>query len=75
MTRDGNGSDTDGYHRYHICFHISCWIQIRIRIVSAIPDRIQLDVNIIIIRFKYSDTDTLSDVEYPDSDIDRSEPL
>jgi len=35
-------------------------------------DKIQLDVNIINIRFKYSDTDTVSDVEYSDSDTDRS---
>jgi hypothetical protein len=32
-TRDENGSDTDGYHRYHICFHIYVRIRIRIRIV------------------------------------------
>jgi len=22
LARDENGSDTDGYHRYHICFYI-----------------------------------------------------
>jgi hypothetical protein len=39
------------------------------------PGRIRLDVDIINMRFKYSDTDTVSDVEYPDLDTDRSEPL
>jgi len=34
-----------------------------------------LDVDIINIRFKYSDTDTVSDVGYSDSDTDRSGPL
>ena len=38
-------------------------------------DRIRLDIDIINMRFDYSDTDTVSDVEYPDSDMDRSEPL
>jgi hypothetical protein len=71
-SRDENGSDTDGYH---ICFHISGRIWIRIRIISTMSDKIQLDVHIINIRFKYSDTDTVSDVEYSDSDMDRSEPL
>ena len=27
--RDENGSDTNGYHLYYICFHISVWIRIR----------------------------------------------
>jgi len=72
---DENGSDTDGYHPYHICFHIFGRIRIRIRIMSIImSDKIQLDVDIINIRFKYSDTDTISDVEYSDSDMGRSEP-
>jgi hypothetical protein len=39
------------------------------------PDMIRLDVNIINMRFYYSDMDTVSDVEYPDSDTNRSEPL
>ena len=26
--RDENGSDTDRYHRYYICFHISVWIRL-----------------------------------------------
>ena len=73
--RDENGSDTDGYHRYHICFYISSRIRIRIRIISTTSDKIRLDVDIINIRFKYSDTDTASDVEYSDSDTDRFEPL
>ena len=32
--RDVNGSDTDGYCRYCICFHIFYRIRIRTRIVS-----------------------------------------
>jgi hypothetical protein len=39
------------------------------------PDRIHLDIDIINMRFGYSDMDTISDVEYPDSDIDKSKPL
>jgi hypothetical protein len=35
--RDENGSNTDGYGRYYICFHISNRIRIRIRIVSTMP--------------------------------------
>jgi hypothetical protein len=31
--RDENGSDTDGYHWYRICFRIYVRIRIRIRIV------------------------------------------
>ena len=38
-------------------------------------DMIQLDIDIINMRFDYSDTDTVSDVEYPDSDTDRFELL
>jgi hypothetical protein len=37
-------------------------------------DRIRLDIDIINMRFEYSDTDTVSDVEYPNSDTNRSEP-
>jgi hypothetical protein len=69
-TRDENGSDTDGYHRYYICFHISVWIQIRIRIISTMSDGILLGIDITNMRFEYSDMDTVSDVEYPDSDTD-----
>jgi len=65
ISRDENGSDTDGYH---ICFRISGRIRIRIRIMSTMSDKIRLDVDIINIRFKYSDTDTVSDVEHSDSD-------
>jgi hypothetical protein len=43
--------------------------------VSAMLDRIRLDVDIINMRFKYSDTDMVSDVEYSDSDTNISEPL
>jgi len=75
LIRDENGSDTNGYHRYHICFHISCRIRIRIRIMSIMSDKIRLDVEIINIQFKYLDTDTVSDVEYSDSDTDRSKSL
>jgi len=38
-------------------------------------DRIRLDIDIINIRFEYLDTDTLSDVEYSDSDMDIPESL
>jgi hypothetical protein len=34
------------------------------------PDRKRLDVDIINMRFEYSDTDSVSDVEYPDLDTD-----
>ena len=37
-------------------------------------DKIWLDVDIINIWFKYSNTDTVSDVEYSDSNTDRSKP-
>ena len=74
-SRDENGLDMDGYHRYYICFHISNRIRILIRIVSAMPDRIRFDVDIINMRFEFSDMDTVSNVEYPDSDTDRSEHL
>ena len=75
MSRDENRSDTDGYHRYYIYFHISVQIRIQIRIVLAMPDRIRLGIDIINMRFEYSHTDTVSDIEYPDSDMDRSELL
>jgi hypothetical protein len=39
------------------------------------PDRIHLDIDIINMRFEYSDTDMVSDVEYPNSDTDKSKPL
>ena len=71
--RDENGSDTDGYHRYYICFHIFVRIQIRIRIVSTIPDMVRLDIDVINMRFEYSDMDTVSDVKYLNSDTNRSE--
>ena len=38
-------------------------------------DRIRLDIDIINMRFEYSNTDTVSDVEYTDSDTNKSEPL
>ena len=39
------------------------------------PDMIRLDIDIINMLFEYSDTDKVSDVEYPDLDTDRSKPL
>jgi hypothetical protein len=39
------------------------------------PDKIQLDIDIINMRFGYSDTDTVSDIEYLDSDTDKFKPL
>jgi hypothetical protein len=71
-TKDENGSDTNGYHRYHICFHISGWVRIQIRIILTISDKIQLNIDIINIQFKCLDTDTVSDVEYLDLDTDNS---
>ena len=38
-------------------------------------DMIRLDIDIINMRFEYSDMDTVSDVGYPESDTDRSQPL
>jgi len=40
--------------------------------MSTMSDKIGLDVDIINIRSKYSDTDTVSNVEYSDSNMDRS---
>ena len=45
------------------------------RIMSTMSDMIRLDIDIINIRFEYSDTDTVSDVGYPNSNTDRSQPL
>jgi len=38
-------------------------------------DKIQLDVDIINIQFKFSDTDTVSDIEHLNLDADRSGPF
>ena len=38
-------------------------------------DMILLGIDITNMQFKYWDTDTVSDVEYPDTDTDRSKPL
>jgi hypothetical protein len=57
----------------YICFRISIRIQIRIQVVSAKPDRIGMDIGIINTQFEYSDTNTVSVVEYPNSDTDGSE--
>jgi hypothetical protein len=43
--------------------------------ISTMSDRIRLNIDIINIRFEYSDTDTVLNVEYPDSDMDGSKPL
>jgi len=43
--------------------------------MSTMSDEIELNVDIINIWFKYSDTDMVSDIEYLDSDTDTSEPL
>jgi hypothetical protein len=43
--------------------------------LSTILDRIRLNINIVNMGFEYSDTNTVSDVEYPDSNTDRFEPL
>ena len=43
--------------------------------MSTMSDMIRLDIDIINMRFEYSDTNTVSDVEYPDSNIDRSKLL
>jgi hypothetical protein len=40
--------------------------------MSTMSDKIRLNVDIINIRFKYSDTDMISDIKYLDSDTDRS---
>ena len=40
--------------------------------MSTMSDKIGLDVNIINIRFKYSDMDMVLDVEYTNSNTDRS---
>jgi hypothetical protein len=48
-------------------------IRIRIRIVLAISDMIRIDIDIINMRFEYSDT--VSDVEYSDLDKDTSKLL
>ena len=56
-------------------FNISGRIRVQIRIISTISDKIGLDVDIINIRFKYLNTDTESDIEYSDLNMDRSKPL
>ena len=72
---DENGQNTNGYNSYYICFDISIWIQIRIRILSTMSDMIRLDVDIINMRFDYSNTNMILDVEYLDSDTNRFELL
>ena len=43
--------------------------------MSIMSDKVRLDIDIINIRFKYSDTDTVSDVEYSKSDMDKFKAL
>jgi hypothetical protein len=43
--------------------------------VSTMLDMIRLDINIINMRFEYSDTDTVSDVKYSDSNTNRFKTL
>jgi hypothetical protein len=43
--------------------------------MSTMSDMIRLDIDIINMRFEYSDMDTVSDVGYPDLDMDRYQPL
>jgi len=40
--------------------------------VSTMSDRIRFGIDIINMRFEYSDTDTVLDIEYLDSDMDIS---
>ena len=37
------------------------------------PNRIRLDIDIINMRFEYSDIDTVSDIEYMNLDMDKFE--
>jgi hypothetical protein len=39
------------------------------------PDNIRMDIDSINMRFEYLDMDTVSDIEYPDSDTDRFKAL
>ena len=75
--RSALSRDMDGYHSYLFLRFGPIWIRIRIRIriMLTISDKIRLDVDIINIRFKYSDTNTVLDIEYSDSNMDRSKPL
>jgi hypothetical protein len=43
--------------------------------MSAMSDKIRFDVDIINMRLEFSDTDTVSDIKYMNSDTDRSEHL
>ena len=74
MKRDRIQTDIT-YITFVFIFLSRIWI--RMWIVSNIPNRIRLDIDVINMRFEYSDTntDTVSDVGYPDSDTDRSQPL
>jgi len=43
--------------------------------MSIMSDKIGLDIDIMNLRFKYSDMDMVSDVEYSDSNTDKSKSL
>jgi len=43
--------------------------------MSMISDKIELDVDVMNLRFKYLDIYTVSDVEYSNSNMDRSKSL
>jgi hypothetical protein len=72
--RDENRSDMDGsFILYLFLYFYSESIQIRI--VLNLSDMIRLNIDIINMRFEYSDTVTVSDVKYLDSDTDMSQLL
>ena len=70
--RDENGSDTNGYHSYYICFHISVRIRIRTRIAFGYIYEYgltRLRIRIMSIEYgmnrirRRSDTNIYSDIE------------
>ena len=72
IARDENGLDTNGYHSYYICFHISVRIRIRTRIAFGYIYEYRLTrLRIRIMSIEYgmnrirrrSDTNIYSDIE------------
>ena len=72
INRDENGSDTNGYHSYYICFHISVRIRIRTRIAFGYIYEYgltRLRIRIMSIEYgmnrirRRSDTNIYSDIE------------
>ena len=72
IPRDENGSDTNGYHSYYICFHISVRIRIRTRIAFGYIYEYgltRLRIRIMSIEYgmnrirRRSDTNIYSDIE------------